>query len=78
MSKFNEAEKTLITMADVVLGLGAMVTVVMIIDLFGNFDLIKLLITIVPLLGSLIVWAILLCIAECVQNIRDIKNKLLS
>ena len=62
MSKFNEAEKTLITMADVVLGLGAMVTVVMIIDLFGNFDLIKLLIAIVPLLGSLIVWAILLCI----------------
>ena len=50
----------------------------MIIDLFGNFDLIKLLIAIVPLLGSLIVWAILLCIAECVQNIRDIKNKLLS
>lgn len=78
MSKFNEAEKTLMAMADIVLGLGVIATVLMIVNLFGNFELIKLVSAIATFLGSLVVWAVLLCIAECVQNIREIKNKLLS
>lgn len=75
-------ESTLIVIANIIIALGVLASMIfaftIVEDKYEGFSPKGLAITISTLLSSIVIWAVLLCIAKISKNVREIRNKLLS
>lgn len=82
LNVYRTEESTLIIIANIVIALGVLASMILaftiIYDKYMGFNPTGLAITISTLLSSIVIWAVLLCIAKISKNIREIRNKLLS
>lgn len=68
---YTREERVLIIVGNITLGLGIISSIILMI----KFKFPEKVLIILPVLSSIISWAILLCIAKASKNIRDIRNK---
>ena len=85
LNSCNKEEATLIVIANIVLTIGIIASIVLTFfkqktayEIYGDIQYTGLAITLSTLLSSVVTWAVLLCIAKISKNIREIRNKLLS
>lgn len=81
LNVYKTEESTLIVIANLTIVLGIIASIILALTVVYHksvgFNPEEFAITISVLLSSIVIWAVLLCIAKISKNIREIRNKLL-